>query len=95
MYRDFMPANSGMLFIYRAEMNGAAFWMKNTYIPLDMLFIDSKGVVRHIHDHAKPLDETHIVSEYPTRMVLELNAGGAQSMDIRVGDQIFLPFALN
>ena len=60
MNRQSMPLSSGMLFVYESP-RPLSFWMRNTLIPLDMLFIDSKGIVTHIHHMAKPLDETPIV----------------------------------
>ena len=60
MHRTSMPISAGMLFIYKRPQR-LSFWMRNTLIPLDMIFLDATGVVRHIHHRAVPLDETAIV----------------------------------
>ena len=81
-----MPLSSGMLFVYESP-RPLSFWMRNTLIPLDMLFIDSKGIVTHIHHMAKPLDETPIVGGLGIA-VLEINGGLAKSMGISVGTEL-------
>ncbi|HEY0275872.1 MAG TPA: DUF192 domain-containing protein [Paenirhodobacter sp.] len=84
MGRDSMPRGSGMLFVYPAE-TPVAFWMRNTLIPLDMLFIDGAGRIVSIHSGAVPLDETPIPSGAPARFVLEINGGLAQRMHLVPG----------
>lgn len=74
MNRESMPTFTGMLFVYPREMP-VAFWMRNTLIPLDMLFIDADGVVKTIHENAIPLDETSIPSNADVKYVLEINGG--------------------
>ena len=69
-----MPRFTGMLFVYPREMP-VAFWMRNTLIPLDMIFIDEDGVVQTIHENAIPLDETSIPSNADVKYVLEINGG--------------------
>ena len=86
MNRQSMPLSSGMLFVYESP-RPLSFWMRNTLIPLDMLFIDSKGIVTHIHHMAKPLDETPIVGGLGIA-VLEINGGLAKSMGISVGTEL-------
>ncbi len=86
MNRPSMPSAAGMLFVYDSP-SPLSFWMRNTLIPLDMLFIDSKGVVRHIHHMAKPLDETPIYGGIGIA-VLEINGGLAKSMSISVGTEL-------
>ena len=86
MDRPSMPLSSGMLFVYESP-RPLSFWMRNTLIPLDMLFIDSKGIVTHIHHMAKPLDETPIVGGLGIA-VLEINGGLAKSMGISVGTEL-------
>ena len=86
MNRPSMPLSSGMLFVYESP-RPLSFWMRNTLIPLDMLFIDSKGIVTHIHHMAKPLDETPIVGGLGIA-VLEINGGLAKSMGISVGTEL-------
>ena len=86
MHRESMAQSSGMLFLYErtAELS---FWMRNTLIELDMLFIDEKGVVQHIHHRAQPLDETPIPGGRGIA-VLEINGGLAKRMGIEVGSEI-------
>ena len=86
MNRSSMPLSSGMLFVYESP-RPLSFWMRNTLIPLDMLFIDSQGIVTRIHHMAKPLDETPIIGG-PGTAVLEINGGLAKSMGISVGTEL-------
>ncbi|WP_300031008.1 DUF192 domain-containing protein [uncultured Roseobacter sp.] len=90
MHRDSMPVSAGMLFVYERPQ-GLSFWMRNTLIPLDMLFIDPQGVVRHIHHRAIPLDETPISGGKGLTHVLEINGGMAESLGISVGSQVRHP----
>lgn len=84
MNRPSMPTSAGMIFIY--ETTGpVAFWMRNTLIPLDMLFADEAGVIQHIHHEAIPLDETPIPGGEAIRYVLEINGGMAKSLGITKG----------
>jgi uncharacterized membrane protein (UPF0127 family) len=87
MNRTEMPENHGMLFLF-ARPAVRQFWMKNTLIPLDMLFIEPDGKIVHIHHNAKPLDETIISSQVPVVSVLEINGGIAERLKIEVGDYI-------
>ncbi|WP_372992451.1 DUF192 domain-containing protein [Sulfitobacter sp.] len=87
MFRESMPASTGMLFIYDKPQR-ASFWMRNTLIPLDMLFIDSHGVVKHIHHNAIPHDETPISGGDNLLSVLEINGGLAKRMGITVGSEL-------
>lgn len=87
MFRKNMASNAGMLFDFGSSRD-VAMWMKNTLIPLDMLFIDDKGVVRHIHEGAKPHDETPLPSGGPVKFVLELNGGAVKTHNIAVGNQV-------
>jgi hypothetical protein len=91
MNRRFMPMDRGMLFEFERE-EPVAFWMKNTYIPLDMIFIARSGKVTRIAERAEPLSETVIPSGGPAAAVLELNGGVAAAIGIRPGDQITHPF---
>jgi uncharacterized membrane protein (UPF0127 family) len=87
MFRKYLKPDSGMLFVSsRDELR--SFWMKNTYIPLDMLFIDSHNEVKHVHYGAKPFDETSISSRYPVQYVLEINAGRAKKCNILQGTKM-------
>jgi uncharacterized membrane protein (UPF0127 family) len=87
MFRKNLRPDSGMLFVgSRDELR--SFWMRNTYIPLDMLFIDSHNEVKHIHYGAKPFDDTSISSQYPVQYVLEINASRAKKCNIRQGTKM-------
>jgi uncharacterized protein len=87
MFRRQMAADAGMLFPYAAPQV-AAFWMKNTFIPLDMLFIAADGRISHIHPNAAPQSEASISSKGPVKAVLELNGGLAARLGVRVGDVV-------
>jgi uncharacterized membrane protein (UPF0127 family) len=91
MYRHEMASNHGMLFEFpnRAPVT---FWMKNTYLPLDMVFIDADGTVRGFYQHAKPLSESLISSDVPVVAVLELNADQASNIRLKAGDKVRFPF---
>ncbi len=90
MHRESLPRSAGMLFIYDAP-TAPSFWMRNTLIPLDMLFIDPEGVVRRIHHEAVPLDETPIPGGPNVLMVLEINGGLARSLGISEGSEMRHP----
>lgn len=90
MFREHLAASQGMLFVY--PWDGApAFWMKNTLIPLDMLFITSEGVVQHVHPMAKPGDLTPISGGSGVRAVLEIKGGLAAAIGVAPGDEIRHP----
>jgi uncharacterized membrane protein (UPF0127 family) len=86
MNRPSMPSASGMLFLFDTP-RPLSFWMRNTLIELDMLFVDSRGVVTHIHHRAQPHDETPILGGVGVA-VLEINGGLARSMGISVGTEL-------
>jgi uncharacterized membrane protein (UPF0127 family) len=87
MFRRSMPADEGMIFDFK-EDRPVSMWMRNTLIPLDMLFIDRTGRVVNIHQRAVPHDETSITSEGPVRGVLELNGGTAARLGLKPGDLV-------
>jgi len=87
MYRQNLAPDAGMLFLYPGEQE-VEFWMKNTLIPLDMLFIGADGRIRHIEERAVPLTETPISSIYPVKAVLEVNGGTAERLGIHPGDVV-------
>lgn len=87
MNRPSMPKLSGMLFIYESPAN-LTFWMRNTLIPLDMIFIKPDGTIAHIHENAVPLDETPIPGGPGNLAVLEVNGGLSRQLGIEVGDQV-------
>ncbi|MEM1076023.1 MAG: DUF192 domain-containing protein [Pseudomonadota bacterium] len=90
MHRESMPMSAGMLFVY-PKPQVLSFWMRNTLIELDMLFIDAQGVVRHIHHRAQPLDETPIFGGQDLTHVLEINGGLAERLGIGPGTQVQHP----
>lgn len=92
MFRKEMAPDSGMLFVNDNEAM-RFFWMKNTYIPLDILFIDGRNEVKHIHFGAKPLDETAISSQYPVRYIFEIKAGRAKKCKISRGSKMIVSTA--
>ncbi|EIE51425.1 hypothetical protein AL036_21850 [Salipiger aestuarii] len=79
-----MPGATGMLFAYEREQP-VAFWMKNTFLPLDMIFADSSGRVLKVHRDAVPHDQTPIPSGQPVQYVLEINAGLSRQLGIAPG----------
>lgn len=87
MYRKSMENNQGMLFIYDNEAP-RAFYMKNTYIPLDIIYFASDSTAVSFQKNAQPQDETSLPSGDPAQFVLELNAGLADDWNIEVGDKI-------
>jgi uncharacterized protein len=91
MDRRYMAADHGMLFEFDRD-EPVAFWMKNTYIPLDMIFIAPSGVVTHIAANAEPLSERVVPSGGPAIAVLELDGGEAASIGLKVGDKVRHPF---
>ena len=87
MFRRNMPADAGMLFVYKQEAP-VAMWMKNTYLPLDMLFIARGGMILKIAERTVPLSEATIASGRAVIAVLELNAGTASRLGIKPGDTV-------
>lgn len=90
MFRRDMPRFAGMLFAYPAPQS-VSFWMENTLIPLDMLFLDSTGTVTKIHPDAIPLDRTTIFGGDSIQYVLEVNGGMARDLGITTGAQLRHP----
>jgi uncharacterized membrane protein (UPF0127 family) len=90
MHRESLPLSAGMLFVYpRAQ--SLSFWMRNTLIELDMLFIDPRGVVAHIHHRAQPGDETPVFGGTGLTHVLEINGGLARRLGITTGTVVRHP----
>jgi uncharacterized membrane protein (UPF0127 family) len=87
MYRKQMPPNEGMLFDFHQPLM-MSFWMKNTLIPLDILFIRADGTVSSIAADAKPLSLKSIKSTEPVQAVLEINGGRAAALNIREGARV-------
>ena len=90
MNRPSMPRSAGMLFVFE-QPRDVSFWMRNTLIELDIVFVDSSGVIIKIHPRAIPLDETPIPSGQPVAHVLEINGGLAKLLGITVGSQLRHP----
>jgi uncharacterized membrane protein (UPF0127 family) len=90
MHRESMARSAGMLFLYEAPQR-ATFWMRNTLIPLDMIFMDETGTVTHVHENAIPLDETTIDGGSGVQAVLEINGGLSGALGIGVGSQLRHP----
>lgn len=90
MFRKNLAPNAGMLFIY-PTVQDVAFWMKNTLIPLDMLFIAADGHIVRIEKQATPLSETAIPSGAPVKAVLEVNGGLADELGVKQGDLVKYP----
>lgn len=90
MFRPSMASSAGMLFVYDRPQH-AVFWMKNTLIPLDMIFADATGRVTHVHSGAIPHDETPIDGGRYVQFVLEINGGLADALGIVPGHQLRHP----
>ena len=87
MYRSSMPMNAGMLFLMpREDIQG--FWMRNTYIPLDMIFVNSNKEIVTIHANTTPMNENSYISTAPALYVVEVNAGYCNKNNIKEGDKI-------
>lgn len=90
MFRRELPRGEGMLFVYE-QPGPVSFWMRNTLIPLDIIFLDAQGVIRHIHPMAQPLDETPIPGARPgdpdpaRLMVVEIAGGEAARLGLKPG----------
>lgn len=87
MFRTSLADNRGMLFPHRPPQE-AAMWMRNTYIPLDMIFIRADGVVHRIESRTEPMSERIISSEGPVAAVLELAGGAADRYGLKPGHRV-------
>ena len=87
MFRRSLAQNAGMLFLYGTD-SPHSFWMKNTIIPLDILFVKRDGAIARIAANAKPLSEEPIPSGGPVRAVLEIPGGRAAQLGVAVGDKV-------
>ena len=90
MFRRHLDADAGMLFVYRRAAP-VAMWMKNTYLPLDILFIDRAGAIVEIAQRTMPLSTKNIPSKKPVTAVLEVNAGTVARLGIRIEDRVVSP----
>ena len=82
-----MEKNQGMFFIFSDE-SPRSFYMKNTQFPLDIIFVNSNYKIVSFQENAKPFNESSLPSRYPSKYVLELNAGLVNEWGIKVGDSI-------
>ena len=89
MYIESLPSNHGMLFKFDTPRI-TSMWMKNTYISLDLLFIDKNQTIIKIHSDAKPLNLNSIASKLKVKWVLEINGGLAEELEINLGDKIII-----
>ncbi|WP_299555569.1 DUF192 domain-containing protein [Seonamhaeicola sp.] len=87
MYRNSMETNQGMLFVFD-DVSHRSFYMRNTKIPLDIIFIDENKSIVSFQKNAKPFDESSLPSNAPAKYVLEINAGLADTWNLSVGDSI-------
>jgi uncharacterized membrane protein (UPF0127 family) len=90
MFRKELPEGRGMLFDFHREQE-VGFWMQNTYIPLDMIFIQGDGRVLRIAESTEPLSTRIIPSNGPVRAVLEVIGGTARKLGIAPGDRVASP----
>jgi uncharacterized membrane protein (UPF0127 family) len=90
MFRRELPEKQGMLFDFKREQP-TSFWMKNTYVPLDMIFIRADGRILNIAENTVPLSEALVSSTGPVRAVLEVIAGTTKKLGIAAGDRVVHP----
>jgi uncharacterized membrane protein (UPF0127 family) len=90
MFRRYLPPDRGMLFDFAGEQQ-VAMWMKNTLIPLDMVFIRKNGTIARVAENAEPESTRTISSGEPVLGVLELNGGTAAKLGIKAGDHVQHP----
>jgi uncharacterized protein len=90
MFRKTMAPDAGMLFDFR-EPQAVSFWMENTILPLDMLFVRADGTIARIKQNATPFSRENIPSGEPVQLVIELNAGRVQALGIREGGHVHAP----
>jgi uncharacterized membrane protein (UPF0127 family) len=90
MFRRELAPDAGMLFDFK-QPTMATMWMRNTLIPLDMLFVDAQGRIVNIHERAVPQSDAIIAAAAPVRVVIELNGGTAARLGIAPGDRVLFP----
>ncbi|MBW8637108.1 DUF192 domain-containing protein [Hoeflea sp. WL0058] len=90
MNRQHLDDRAGMLFRFD-QVRPVTMWMRNTLIPLDMIFIRSDGEIAHIHQNARPLDESVISSREPVAYVLEVNGGKTAELGVKPGHRVSHP----
>lgn len=87
MFVTELADDAGMLFDFKEE-RPVSFWMRNTFIPLDMIFVGTDGLVRNVHVNARPHDVTSIPSEGPVQYVLEIPGGRSVEIGLAAGDRM-------
>ena len=87
MFRKEMPQQEGMLFVFE-QPSRQCFWMKNTLLPLDMIFIKPDGTILSIAERTVPMTETPVPSHGSAKAVLEVNGGTASRLGIKPGDKV-------
>jgi uncharacterized membrane protein (UPF0127 family) len=90
MFRESLEEDRGMLFDF-GKPQRASMWMRNTYLPLDMLFIDADGRITQIAENTQPLSDAVVASHQPVRAVLELAGGVSAKLGIKPGDRVIHP----
>jgi uncharacterized protein len=90
MFRQHLAPDAGMIFDFQSP-SPVSMWMKNTWIPLDMLFVDASGRIVNIHQRAVPGSLEPIDAGAPVRAVIELNGGTAARLGIESGDRVIFP----
>jgi uncharacterized membrane protein (UPF0127 family) len=92
MYVSKLAEDQAMIFVYE-EPQVVSMWMKNTYLPLDMLFVDARGCIVSIAEQTRPLSLKSIQSGSPVVLVVEIRGGGAAARSAKVGDRVLRPDA--
>ncbi len=87
MYRTSMPENAGMLFVF-SQASQLAFWMKNTKLPLDIIYLDQNGVIVDMYENTTPMSEKQLPARKPAMYVLEVNGGFTKAHGLELGDRI-------
>jgi len=87
MYRESMKHNQGMLFVF-PSLRERSFYMRNTRIPLDLIFLDNNKTIVSFQENAEPFNENSLPSNAPAQFVLEVNAGFAEKWLLEVGDKM-------
>jgi uncharacterized membrane protein (UPF0127 family) len=90
MFRRELAPDAGMIFEYK-HPTVATMWMRNTLIPLDMLFVDAHGRIVNIHERAVPQSDAIVAATAPVRAVIELNGGTAARLGLKPGDRVLFP----
>lgn len=90
MYRAKLDPDYGMLFDFKREQT-VYFWMKNTYVSLDMIFVRADGTIAKIAENTTPLSEATVPSEFPVRFVFEVMAGTTKRLGVKAGDKLVHP----